>query len=214
MDPRVKPAGDERGEGMDVEAPTIVQVGDPVLRAPTAAVDPGAIRTPAMRDLVAGMVAAMRAAPGIGLAAPQVGVSQRIIVMEDRPEMTADLPKDVLTEREREPHALRVLFNPVMTLVGSQTRDFFEGCLSIKGYTAMVTRHHEVSVSYIDENGDRQEWRARGWPARVMQHEYDHLERVLYTDRMIARSFMSADEFKARYATRPIAEVKQELGIA
>jgi peptide deformylase len=95
--------------------------------------------------------------------------------------------------------------------VGSQTRDFFEGCLSITGYTAMVTRHREVAVAYLDENGEPQEWIARGWPARVVQHEYDHLEAVLYTDKMIARSFMSNDEFRARYAARPIAEVKQEL---
>lgn len=198
---------------MDVEAPTIVQVGDPVLRAPTVAVDLNTIRTPEMQHLIAGMVAAMRNAPGIGLAAPQVGVSKRVIVMEDRPEMTEGLPKDVLIEREREPHPLRVLINPVMTLVGSDVRDFFEGCLSIKGYTAMVTRHREVAVSYVDEKGDPQEWRARGWPARVMQHEYDHLERVLYTDKMIRKSFMSADEYKARYATKPIAEVRQELGL-
>lgn len=198
---------------MDVEAPTIVQVGDPVLRSPTATVDLNTIRTPEVQDLIAGMVAAMRHAPGIGLAAPQVGVSRRVIVMEDRPEMTEGLPKDVLIEREREPHPLRVLINPVMTLVGSDVRDFFEGCLSIKGYTAMVTRHREVTVSYVDEKGDPQEWRARGWPARVMQHEYDHLERVLYTDKMIRKSFMSADEYKTRYATKPIAEVKQELGL-
>jgi peptide deformylase len=198
---------------MHVETPAIVQVGDPVLRAPTATVDVNAIRTPAMQDLIAGMVAAMRNAPGIGLAAPQVGVSKRVVVMEDRPEMTEGLPNEVLTEREREPHPLRVLINPVMTLVGSDTRDFFEGCLSIKGYTAMVTRHREVAVSYVDEKGDRQEWCARGWPARVIQHEYDHLERVLYTDKMIRKSFMSADEYKARHATKLIAEVKQELGL-
>ena len=199
---------------MDVAAPTIVQVGDPVLRAPTAMVDLSAIRTAEMQNLIAGMVAAMRAAPGIGLAAPQIGVSRRIVVMEDRPEMTEGVPKGVLLEREREPAPLRVLINPVMTLVGSETRDFFEGCLSIKGYTAMVARHREVAVSYVDENGDAQEWRARGWPARVMQHEYDHLERVLFTDKMIRKSFMSAEEYKTRYATRPIAEVKQQLGLS
>jgi peptide deformylase len=194
-------------------APAIVQVGDPVLRAPTRAVGLDAIRRPEMQDLIQGMVAAMRNAPGIGLAAPQVGVSKRIIVIEDRPEMTADLPKGVLAEREREPKALRVVINPVMTLVGDETRDFFEGCLSIKGYTAMVTRHRAVKVAYVDEKGAAQEWQPVGWQARVMQHEYDHLERVLYTDRMIAKSFMSTDEYRARYATRLLADVKQELGI-
>ena len=198
---------------MEAAAPTIVQVGDPVLRSPTAAVDAAAIRTPAMQKLVAGMVAAMRAASGVGLAAPQVGIAQRLFVMEDRPEMTAELPQEVLREREREPSPLRVLFNPVVRPLGSETRDFFEGCLSIKGYTAIVTRHHAVAVSYLDENGEPQEWVARGWAARVAQHEHDHLEAVLYTDRMLARSFMSNDEFKARYAARPIAEVRQELGL-
>jgi peptide deformylase len=198
---------------MDVETPRIVRVGDPVLRAATAAVDPGTIRAPEIQNLIQGMVAAMHKAPGVGLAAPQVGVSKRIIVMEDRPEMTAGLPQDVLIEREREPQPLRVLINPVMTMVGYETRDFFEGCLSIAGYTAMVTRNREVAVSYLDEKGNPQEWRPRGWPARVMQHEYDHLERVLYTDKMIRQSFMSTDEFKARHGTKLIADVKQELGI-
>jgi peptide deformylase len=198
---------------MEVEAPRIVQVGDPVLRSAATAVDVDAIGRAEMRDLIAGMVAAMRKAPGIGLAAPQVGVSKRIFVMEDRPEMTADLPKAVLLEREREPSPLRVLINPVVRPVGAEMRDFFEGCLSITGYTAMVTRHREVAVAYLDEKGEPREWIARGWPARVVQHEYDHLEAVLYTDKMIARSFMSNDEFRARYAARPIAEVKQELGL-
>jgi peptide deformylase len=198
---------------MEVEAPRIVQVGDPVLRAATAAVDPCAIRTPEIQNLIQGMVAAMHKAPGVGLAAPQVGVSKRIIVMEDRPEMTAGLPQDVLIEREREPQPLRVLINPVMTMMGSETRDFFEGCLSIAGYTAIVTRNREVAVSYLDEKGNPQKWRARGWPARVMQHEYDHLERVLYTDKMIRQSFMSTAEFKVRHGTKLIADLKQELGI-
>ncbi len=198
---------------MEIEAPRIVQVGDPVLRAPTATVDPGAIRGEEIQELIRGMVAAMHAAPGVGLAAPQVGVSKRVIVMEDRPVMTEGLPKDVLIEREREPHSLRVLINPVMTLVGDETTDFFEGCLSIKGYTAMVTRHRAVAVSYLDERGETQEWRPRGWQARVTQHEYDHLERVLYTDKMLPKSFMSTEEFKARHATKLIADLKQELGI-
>jgi peptide deformylase len=199
---------------VEAETPTIVQVGDPVLRAPTSAVELDAIRRTDMHELIQGMVAAMRKAPGIGLAAPQIGVSKRVIVIEDRPEMTAELPQQVLAEREREPRPLRVLINPVMTLAGDETRDFFEGCLSIRGYTAMVRRQREVKVSYLDERGDPQEWRPVGWQARVMQHEYDHLERVLYTDRMIAKSFMSIEEYKARYATKLVADVKQELGIA
>jgi peptide deformylase len=101
-----------------------------------------------------------------------------------------------------------------LTLVGNESRVFFEGCLSIRGYTAMVRRHREVQVSYLDETGNAREWRPVGWQARVRQHEYDHLERVLYTDKMIAKSFMSIEEYKTRYATKLVADVKQELGIA
>src|SRR5258707_2456041 len=120
---------------MEVEAPRIVQVGDPVLRAATAAVDPSAIRTAEIQNLIEGMVAAMHKAPGVGLAAPQVGVSKRIIVMEDRPEMTAGLPQDVLIEREREPQPLRGLINPGVTMVGAETRDLFEGWLCVADST-------------------------------------------------------------------------------
>src|SRR5689334_6413704 len=99
---------------MEIEAPTIVQVGDPVLRAQTADVARDAIRSDAIQNLLRSMVAAMHAAPGVGLAAPQVGVSKRIFVMEDRPMMTEGLPKNVLIEREREPAGLRLLINPVL----------------------------------------------------------------------------------------------------
>jgi len=191
-------------------APQISQVGDPVLRRTAAEVDPRDIGTPQLRRLIAAMTGAMRAA-GVGLAAPQIGTPLQVAVMEDLPELAAKVPEAERLEREREPFALKVLINPVLREVGTETRDFFEGCLSIKGYTAMVRRHREVSVAYLDENGAAQTWQPRGWAARIVQHECDHLRGVLYTDRMFPRSFMTDEEYRRRYSGAPIAAIKEQL---
>jgi peptide deformylase len=193
-------------------APQISQVGDPVLRRKAAEVDPGDIGTPEFKRLIEAMVGAMRAA-GVGLAAPQIGTPLQVAVMEDPDEFSAKIPEPERVEKEREPFALKVLINPVVREIGTETRDFFEGCLSIKGYTAMVRRHREVSVTYLDENGLPQTWQPRGWAARIVQHEYDHLLGVLYTDRMFVRSFMTDEEYRRRHAGRPIAAVKEQLGL-
>lgn len=193
-------------------APQISQIGDPVLRRKAAEVDPRDIGSAEIQLLIEAMIATMRAA-GVGLAAPQIGTSLQVIVMEDAPEFSAKIPQAERLEKEREPFDLKVLINPVVREIGTETRDFFEGCLSIKGYTAMVRRQREVAVSYLDQNGAPQSWQPRGWAARIAQHEYDHLQGVLFTDRMFARSFMSDEEYRKRYAGKPIGAVKEALGL-
>ncbi|MBV8835098.1 MAG: peptide deformylase [Alphaproteobacteria bacterium] len=192
--------------------PQISQVGDPVLRAKAAAVEARDIGTDEFKRLVEAMTGAMRAG-GVGLAAPQIGASLQVVVMEDPAEYSAKMPEAERLEKEREPFALKVMINPVLREVGTETRDFFEGCLSIRGYTAMVRRHREVSVSYLDETGTPQTWRPRGWAARIVQHEYDHLHGVLYTDRMDPQSFMTDEEYRKRYLGMPIAALKEKLGL-
>ncbi len=187
-------------------APQISQVGDPVLRAKAATVEARDIGTPEFKRLVAAMTDAMRAG-GVGLAAPQIGA------MEDPAEYSAKMPEAERLEKEREPFDLKVMINPVLREVGAETRDFFEGCLSIRGYTAMVRRYREVSVSYLDADGTPQTWQPRGWAARIVQHEYDHLHGVLYTDRMLAQSFMTDEEYRKRYLGMPIAALKEKLGL-
>jgi len=194
-------------------APQISQIGDPVLRRKATEVDPRDIGTGEFKRLVEAMTAAMRAA-GVGLAAPQIGTPLQVAVMEDLPEFSAKVPEAEQREKEREPFDLKVMINPVVREVGTETRDFFEGCLSIKGYTAMVRRHREVSVSYLDENGAAQSWQPRGWAARIVQHECDHLHGVLYTDRMFSRSFMTDEEYRKRHSGTPIAVVKEKLGVS
>ena len=195
--------------------PPIVQAGAPVLRARAEEVPAEKIPTPEFQELVRTMIATMRAAPGVGLAAPQIGIPWRVIVLEDRDELVKNLTADERRERERAPFATRVLVNPVLRLVGT-TQDhamFFEGCLSVKGYVGLVERSREVEVTGLDEHGAATTWHVSGWPARILQHEVDHLEGTLYIDRMKTRSFITAEQAKALYAGKPIADVRKALGL-
>ncbi len=194
-------------------APAIVQVGAPVLRGRAAEVAPEQIASDEIQGLITRMIAAMREAPGVGLAAPQLGVPLRVLVLEDRPELMAKLSAEELRERERAPVPLRVFINPALRSVGSETRTFFEGCLSVQGYTALVERAAEVEVRGLDERGQPHTMQVRSWPARILQHEVDHLDGTLYLDRMSTRSFSTIDQAKALYGGLPIAEVRRRLGV-
>jgi peptide deformylase len=193
--------------------PPIVQTGAPGLRARAQEVDAARISTKEMQDLVATMIATMRAAPGVGLAAPQIGVPLRVIVLEDREELQKYLTPDERRERERAPFPTRVFFNPVVKPVGEDRAMFFEGCLSVKGFVGLVDRSLEVEVSGLDQNAAPQTWRVRGWPARILQHEVDHLEGTLYIDRMKTRSFATAEHAKALYGGKPIADIRRLLDL-
>ncbi|MCA2978437.1 MAG: peptide deformylase [Myxococcaceae bacterium] len=191
----------------------IVQVGHPVLRERARDVTPEQLGTAEFRALLARMTEAMRQAPGVGLAAPQLGVSLRVFVLEDRAELQAALTPVERSERERVPLPLRVFVNPTLKPVGDERVTFFEGCLSVSGYAALVERWREVEVTGLDEAGAPVSWRARGWPARILQHEADHLDGVIYVDRMHPRSFGTLPQVKARFGGLPIAEVKRALGL-
>ena len=193
----------------------IVQAGDPVLRTRAVDVPVQGIAAPEIQGLIDDMIDTMRAAPGVGLAAPQVGRSLRIIVVEDPPEAIGRLTDAQRMERGRvQPFGLRVFINPMLRFVGAGRTTFPEGCLSIPGYAALVERSLRVEVSSFDRAAVRHDWTAfEGWPARILQHEVDHLDGTLYTDRMIARSFMTDAHMKSRTAERPIAAVLHDLGL-
>lgn len=196
-----------------MKEPPIVQTGALVLRSRAQEVPAERIQTKEMRDLVATMIATMRAAPGVGLAAPQIGVPLRVIVLEDREELLKNLTPEERHERERAPFPTRVFFNPVLTPVGEERAMFFEGCLSVKGFVGLVDRSLEVEVSGLDEKAQPQTWRVRGWPARILQHEVDHLDGTLYIDRMKTRSFATAEHAKTVYSGKSIADIRKMLGL-
>ena len=149
----------------------------------------------------------MRDAPGVGLAAPQVGVSQQIAVIEDRPEYSRGTPAD----RERQPVDFHVLINPRIVEHSAEQVEFFEGCLSVAGFSALVKRAREVTVEYLDQHGAAKRLQARGWYARILQHEIDHLNGRLYLTRMNPQSFMSLDNFSRHWRDRDMQEARESL---
>ncbi len=192
----------------------IVQTGATVLRSRAAEVTPEQLKSPEFQALVARMVAAMRQAPGVGLAAPQLGVPLRVFVVEDPEALQSSLSAVERAERLRVPVPLRVFVNPVVTPVGDEKATFFEGCLSVEGYAALVERFVEVEVQALDQHGAPVSWRVKGWPARILQHEVDHLDGTLYLDRMLTRTFGTQAQVKALYGGKPIAEIRQALGVS
>ena len=190
----------------------IRSVGEPVLRSRAKHLRREEILLPSTRDLIAAMRETMHDAPGVGLAAPQVGVPLQLAVIEDREENMKDLSREVLAERERKPVAFHVIINPVLTLESPAEIEFFEGCLSLPGLVALVPRARKVKVECLDEHGQPKVIRASGWYARILQHEIDHLSGALYVDRMRSVSLCSLDNFARHWKGKTTAEVKQLLG--
>lgn len=147
----------------------IVTTPNPVLRKKARKVtDFG----PELQKLIDDMVETMHAAPGVGLAAPQVNVSQRVIVVEYGDD-----------EDEEAPAKLYTLANPEIVRSSTETVLGNEGCLSVVGYQGEVERSLEVTVKALNRRGKPVKIKAKGWIARIFQHEIDHLDGVLFVDR-------------------------------
>ncbi|WP_405887903.1 peptide deformylase [Streptomyces longwoodensis] len=185
----------------------IVAAGDPVLRAGTVRYD-GQLGPALLARFVEALRVSMRAAPGVGLAAPQVGVELRIAVVED----PAPVPEEVRAARGRVPLPFRVLVNPSYEPVGTARAAFFEGCLSVPGWQAVVARPAEVRLTGADEHGRPLDEVVTGWPARIVQHETDHLDGTLYLDRAETRSLSSQDAVAERWAQPTPERAARELG--
>ena len=189
----------------------IVQAGNPVLRQRARPLSPAEIRSREIRDLIESMREAMRAAPGVGLAAPQVGLSLQLAVIEDRAEYHKDVDPSVLKERERRPLPFHAVINPVLEEIGSEKVEFFEGCLSVSGFSALVARSRAVRVTCLDDRGREKVIETTGWYARILQHEIDHLNGTLYIDRMISRSFTTMDNLVEFWKGKPASAIKAEI---
>jgi peptide deformylase len=189
----------------------IRSAGEPVLRGRAKALSPGEILLPSTQELIAAMRETMNDAPGVGLAAPQVGLPLQLAVVEDREENMKDLSREVLAERERKPVAFEVIINPVLTLESDPEVEFFEGCLSLPGLLALVPRARRVKVECLDALGRPKVIRASGWHARILQHEIDHLYGALYVDRMRSKSLCTHENFARHWKGKSIAEVQQLL---
>jgi len=191
----------------------IRQVGEPILREGSRRLSLEEIRSQYVRDLIQSMRETMYDAPGVGLAAPQIGVPLQLVVIEDPPAAIQKLSVEQAAERERRPVPFHVLINPILTVPDRNRVEFFEGCLSLAGYTAIVPRALTVHVEALNDYGEPMSIDASGWYARILQHEIDHLNGVLYIDRMNPRSFTTQDNHLRIWKEKSIAEVKEALSL-
>jgi peptide deformylase len=191
----------------------IVQAGEAVLRQSARPIGKAEIKTREIQELIDSMRETMHDAPGVGLAAPQVGEGLQIAVIEDKPDYTRDTPAAILKQRERTPVPFHVLINPKITLKDHAAVEFFEGCLSLAGFTAVVPRARQVRVECLDHKGEPRVIEASGWYARILQHEIDHLHGTLYIDHMHTRTFMGLDNFNRYWKEKAIPEAKKSAGI-
>lgn len=169
----------------------IVQVGDPVLRAIAARLTVQELS--GLSQLITDMRDTMREAPGVGLAAPQIGKSIALAVIEDAPVLHKNLSAEELAARERSAVPFHVIVNPTITPVGEELVEAYEGCLSFKGFVMVVPRYRNVRVECLDEHGKPRVIEASGWYARILQHEIDHLNGVVCVDRMHSRTLSTTE---------------------
>lgn len=153
----------------------IVTLPEPVLRAkaqPVTKIDAQ------LQQLIDNMIETMREAPGVGLAAPQVGIPKRLAVIETPPDVDDD-GNEIEGSRD-----LYVIINPEIVWTSRKTVNGIEGCLSIPGYLGEVERAESIRVRAQDRNGKKLKLSLSGWTARIFQHEIDHLDGVLYIDKL------------------------------
>jgi peptide deformylase len=151
----------------------VVRMGHPVLRQRAKPVE--AFGTPQLRQLVQDMIETMEFKSGAGLAAPQIGVSQRVVIfgVEHNPRYP-----------DAEPVPFTVLVNPKLVMLTREVEEDWEGCLSVPGMRGVVPRYTKLRYSGFDADGNPIEREASGFHARVVQHEVDHLDGILYPQRM------------------------------
>jgi peptide deformylase len=186
----------------------IVQLGEPVLRQVSESYR-GQLKPSTLSTLIETMRVTMLEAPGVGLAAPQIGLSLAIAVMEDHAREDVDDPQEIAEL------PFRVIINPSYQPIGDATASFYEGCLSFEGYQAVRQRWLDIVATWEDESGEIHKERLHGWPARIFQHETDHLRGEVYIDQAQIRSLSSDDNMEEYWAYDPVpTEAANELGFS
>jgi peptide deformylase len=176
----------------------VARMGHPVLRTRAQGLDRTRLKTPTIQKLIDDMMETMAEYHGVGLAAPQVHEGLRLFVA------SLDM------ERGDDPTEPIALINPEITPVGTDMVDDWEGCLSIPDIRGLVPRHKEIVVRALDRDGERIELRARGFSARVIQHETDHLDGILFFDRMRNLGTLTFLDEYSRYWTKHDDEEDEE----
>lgn len=191
----------------------IVRIGDPLLRQRARDLSREEILSSEIQDLIEAMKVTMRAAPGIGLAAPQIGKSLQLLVIEDIDH--SHLTPQQLVEKDRHPVSFHVIINPsIYVEKGTPQVEFFEGCLSIPSLLGVVPRAKSIQVECLNERAEPITLNAQGWYARILQHEIDHLNGILYLDRALLPTLMTEENYTRLWKGKTIKEVIDHLVLA
>ncbi|SDP22384.1 peptide deformylase [Nakamurella panacisegetis] len=185
----------------------IVQAGHPVLRHRAEPYD-FSLPADVFDHLIGAMRETMLTAPGVGLAAPQIGLGIQVAVLED----AAPVSSEVARVRDRTPLPFRVLVNPSYRPETDDVAAFYEGCLSVPGYQAVVERAATVRLRALDQNGAPIDEIVTGWAARIVAHETDHLAGILYLDKAFTRSLTNNEHYLTRWAGATPQAARVELG--
>lgn len=182
----------------------IFQAGEIALRQFARPLSRDEILSQPIQELIVAMRDTMRDAPGVGLAAPQVGMPFQLAVIEDSQELIDRLPPGQAAEQERTAVPFHTIVNPHLTLEDDAAApvELFEGCLSVAGFRAVVPRARNVLVECLNERAEPVTIHAQGWYARILQHEIDHLHGNLYIDRMQSRTFATRENFMRFHEAR------------
>ncbi|MBD2206048.1 peptide deformylase [Calothrix sp. FACHB-1219] len=172
----------------------IIQIGNPILRQQSTSIDN--IHNPEIQKLIDDLITTVAQANGVGIAAPQIAESHRLFIVASRP-------------NPRYPHAPEMaptaMINPKIIAHSPEVVKGWEGCLSVPGIRGFVPRYQKITVEYTDRYGNLQTQELTDFVARIFQHEYDHLEGILFVDRLESKEDMITEE---EYQERIVNQTK------
>ncbi len=189
----------------------ILQIGNPVLRQIAQELSITDILSASTRELIDLMKNIMWEAPGVGLAAPQIGKSLQIVTIEDKADYTRGISAEQLAERKRRAVPFHILINPKIINKSDEQAEFFEACLSGNRLIGLVKRALRVQVKGLNEKAEPVIIDAEGWYARILQHEIDHLNGILCIDHMCPRSMSTLENYTHYWKFKSVQEVQKEL---
>ncbi|XP_036143320.1 peptide deformylase, mitochondrial isoform X2 [Monomorium pharaonis] len=154
----------------------VCQIGDPVLRGRAMRIESEVIKMADFQKVIMRLINVMREHEAFGLSGPQIGLPWQIFAIECTKEAVGKVEESLKKAREMDVVPMTIFINPELKVIDYTPITLFEGCASILGYEAAVPRAYEVEITALNASAEQFTWRARGWAARIAQHEYDHLQ--------------------------------------
>ncbi len=167
----------------------ILKMGHPLLREIARSVPPASVPSSTVQEVILDMIDTLEETGGIGLAAPQIGESLRIVIIK--------IPEGSNSYGELKGIPLSVFINPSITKIGQEEEAHWEGCLSVPGLRGLVSRPQHLKLNYLTVDQEQKEIEVKGFLATVLQHECDHLDGILYIDRLVDSTQLS---FESEFA--------------